>query len=54
MSLNYALMYLQLDEMQKKARMQGGVAYMNKENHEKLSKVIYFVMFIYVGLFILV
>ena len=27
---------------------------MNKENHEKLSKIVYIIMFIYVGLFIIV
>lgn len=31
MCLNYAVLYLQLDEMQKRARMQGGVAYMKKD-----------------------
>ena len=34
--------------------MQGGVAYLKKEHHEKLSKIIYIVMFVYVGLFIIV
>lgn len=36
MSLNYSLMYLQLEDMQKEARVQGGVAYMQRDSHLKL------------------
>lgn len=54
MSLDYALMYLQLEDMNKRARVQGGVAYMKKEHHEKLSKIMNIVTFSYVGIFILV
>ena len=31
MSVNYALLYLQLDDMQKRSRSQGGIAYIKKE-----------------------
>ena len=54
MSLNYALMYLQLENMQKESRVQGGVAYMNRESHEKLQRVVNIVTFTYVAIFILV
>jgi len=54
MSLDYALMYLQLEDMNRRARVQGGIAYMKKEHHEKLSKIMNIVSFSYVGIFILV
>lgn len=53
MSLNYALMYLQLEDMQKNARVQGGVAYMQRDNHKKLFKIVNIVTFTYVAIFIL-
>lgn len=52
MSLDYALMYLALDDMQKRSRVQGGVAYIKKEQHEKLEKIMFIVTFTYVGIFI--
>ena len=52
MSLDYALMYLALDDMQKRSRVQGGVAFFKKEQHEKLEKIMFIVTFTYVGIFI--
>ena len=52
MSLDYALMYLQLDDMQKRSRVQGGVAYIKKEYYDKLQKIMLIVTFTYIGLFI--
>ena len=54
MSLDYALMYLQLEDMQKRARSEGGVAYMTRTAHLKLTKIINIVTFTYVGIFIVV
>ena len=54
MSLDYALMYLQLEDMQKRARSAGGVAYMSRNAHQKLEKIMNIVTFTYVGIFILV
>ena len=54
MSLDYALMYLQLDDMQKRSRVQGGVAYIKKEYYDKLQKIMAILTFVYVGLFIAV
>ena len=54
MSLDFALMYLQLEDMNKRARAQGGVAYFKKENHIKLQKIMNIVTFSYVGIFIVV
>jgi len=34
--------------------MQGGVAYIKKENHDKLQKIMTIITLIYVGIFILV
>ena len=52
MSLDFALMYLQLDDMQKRSRVQGGVAYIKKDQYEKLQKIMYIAILTYVGLFI--
>jgi len=52
MSINYVLIFLQLEDMQKRARVQGGVAFMNKEKHEKLSKILNIITFTYVAIFI--
>ena len=54
MSLDYTLLYLQLEEMNKGARSQGGVAYIKKEYHMKLTKIMNIVTFVYVGIFIAV
>jgi hypothetical protein len=54
MSLDYALIYLQLEDMQKRARSAGGVAYITRNAHHKLEKIINIVTFTYVGIFILV
>lgn len=55
MSLDYAFCYLQLEDMQKKARVQGGItAYIKKEYHEKIYNFMNWVTFIYVGIFIAV
>jgi hypothetical protein len=47
-------MYLQLEDMQKRARVQGGIAYMKKANHAKIERIMNIVTFTYVGLFILI
>ena len=52
MSLDYALCYLQLEDMQKRARVQGGIAYIKKEYHEKIQKIMLWATSIYVGVFI--
>ena len=54
MSLDYALIYVQLEDMQKRARVQGGVAFMDKERHAKLSKIMNIITFSYVGVFMVV
>ena len=54
MSLDYAVMYLQLDDMQKRSRVQGGVAFMKKESHTKLTKIMNIVTLCFVGIFITV
>lgn len=40
--------------MQKSARVQGGVAYMQQENHKKLLKIVTIVTFSYVAIYIVV
>ena len=47
-------MYLQLEDMNKRSRSQGGVAYIKKEYHVKLQKIMNIITFTYVGLFLLV
>ena len=54
MSIDYSLMYLQLEDMNKRSRSQGGVAYIKKEYHVKLQKIMNIITFTYVGLFLLV
>ena len=54
MCLDYALMYLQMDDMQKRARMQGGVAYIKKEQYDKLEKIMRIVTLVYVATFIVI
>jgi hypothetical protein len=54
MSLDYALIYLQLDDMNKRARVQGGVAYMQQDRYNKLVKIVNIITFVYVGIFIAV
>ena len=40
--------------MQKRARVQGGIAYIRKESHDKLTKIMFIVTLVYVSIFILV
>ena len=54
MSLDYALIYLQLDDMNKRARVQGGIAYMQQDRYNKLVKIVNIITFVYVGIFIAV
>lgn len=51
MSFNYAVLYLQLEDMQKRSRSQGGIAYLKKESHKKIEKIMNVISFSYVGLF---
>ena len=53
-SLDFTLLYLQLDDMQKGARIQGGIAYMKKEAYLKFQKIIHIITFTYIGIFIAV
>lgn len=52
MSIDYAIMYLQLEDMQLLARQQGGVAYIKQDNHDKLTKIVNIVTLTYAGFFI--
>ena len=52
MSLDYAMLYLQLDDMQKRSRVQGATQYIDQNKHEKLVKFINIVTFAYVFIFI--
>ena len=52
MSLDYTMLYLQLDDMQKKSRVQGATQYIDQNKHEKLVKITTIVTFVYVFIFI--
>ena len=52
MSLDYTMLYLQLDDMQKKSRVQGAAQYIDQNKHEKLVKYTTIVTFVYVFIFI--
>ena len=54
MCFDYAVLYLQLEEMQKGARMQGGVAYIKKEQHDKLAKIMRIITLAYVAAFMVI
>ena len=43
-----------MDDMQKRARMQGGVAYIKKEQYDKLEKIMRIVTLVYVATFIVI
>lgn len=53
MCLNYFLLYVQLEEMQTRARHQGGVSYIKKESHERLQAIFNWVTLGYICCFIL-
>jgi len=52
MALDYSLLYLQFEDMQKRSRIQGGVAYMKRFESKRLEKWINTAVFVYTGLFI--
>ena len=52
MSFDYSIMYLQLEELQLRSRQQGGVAYINQENHAKLQKIVNIITVVYAAGFI--
>lgn len=54
MCFDYAVLYVQLEEMQKGARMQGGVAYIKKEQHDKLAKIMRIITLAYVAAFMVI
>ena len=54
MSFNYALIYLQLEDMQLRARSSGGIAYIRKENQEKIQKIMNIITFVYIISFMVV
>ena len=54
MSFNFALLYLQLEDMQKRARSQGGIAYIKQEYHVKIQKIMNIIAFTYIGIFMVV
>ena len=54
MCFDYAVLYLQLEEMQKGARMQGGVAYIKKEQHDKLARIMRIITLAYVAAFMVI
>ena len=46
------MLYLQLDDMQKKSRSQGAAQYIDQNKHEKLVKITTIITFVYVFIFI--
>ena len=52
MSLDYALMYYQFEDMQKRSRVEGGTAFMSRFKSNKLAVVASWAVFIYVGIFV--
>ena len=53
MSFNYAVLYLQLEDMQKRSRSQGGITYLKQEQHKKIEKIMNIVSFAYVGIYMI-